>query len=329
MARANATASFSVGGRLFDHGQVHAYVEWARCNGLLPAECAQSFRVFDDCGCWADAPSAGEGVALLQPYGVFGNDDDAGATSQWTDPVTDAARWVEAASADSLEFLGFQPTLIDYGGPTTSRGSIALIRGGAVAGQTNRAARTIRIVGTLYATTPRGLAYGRRWLMDDLSQACGSTPVAGGCTGTTARMRTECPLPGQPRGTGIVDLVDMWLMAGPKPQAVTRGRNPCFDTMEDVELILASGRPHLYALRQSSTPDVDATNWITDITQFLPCALGVTVDDPCIDGLALTTTIREAAPYAPGISTGDTRTDAPSAPGLPGGGRGPAPQAEG
>jgi hypothetical protein len=225
-----ATPAFSVGCQPFDAGQVVAYVRWACAAGLIPRTCSSVLRL-DDCSCWADGPTPGDL-------------DSPNSGVPWSDPVTDDACWIDDTVPASYEFLGFQPTEVDLGDIGPTRTMIDLASGGGVATSGTVGWRSVRVSGTLWATSCEGLAYGLRWLRRALTDAC----LTGddGCTGVEMCVRTCCPPAGGNPDANLATLRQVSVLAGPTPLPTGDVATACDDILMDVEFVLAAGSPHLW-----------------------------------------------------------------------------------
>lgn len=113
-------------------------------------------------------------------------------------PDTDPAPWYESGRPDSADFLGVYalPEL-----PSVLRRSqVALVGGGSIIGPMLPLGRTIPFSGTMYASTPRGMAYGERWLTEVLAGSmCRSD-----CAADTLELLPTCPVedPDPEEGSG-------------------------------------------------------------------------------------------------------------------------------
>lgn len=113
-------------------------------------------------------------------WSIFDCDCEAYSDGPYVSPSADPAPWYVAANAASSEFLGMLVNngelSVPYSRSQTARGG-----GGSVLGVPTLLGRTITVNGLLVAKTPRGMAYGKRWLQEALRGGCTTCGTADLC----------------------------------------------------------------------------------------------------------------------------------------------------
>lgn len=219
-----ATPFLQFGNTRFEAEQTHAYVRWACAQGLITNPAI--LKLEDDCGCWADSPIVGE------PFSV--NDGEP-----WVDPDADGACWIDPGEPASYEFLGFAPYIVDYGAFPRTQAMTGLTTGGGRPAQPSIGARSIRVVGTLYAASEAGAAFGQDWLHRVFADDCG-----GDCVGQTLTIRRFCPAPDGGYGEGIVNVFDC-IAADIQTRDWADTLDPYWWMTQEVEITIMAGRPWL------------------------------------------------------------------------------------
>lgn len=249
-----ATQYVQFGNTAFDAHQVFTYVGWA---GKQDAFYGDVSFALDDCSCWADHPIPGE-------------PDTINGGVPWVDPVTDGACWIDPAVPVSYQFLGFSPLIVDYGGFPYAGTMTDLVTHGARPGQSHIGPRSMRIVGTLWATTPEGARYGQDWLHRVLTDDC----EAGNCAGTPVTFRRFCP--------SSIDVMDGLVTGFEATVTNIEFRNwsdtdPTWWMNQEVEIAVVIGEPWLYScegVTVLSTTYDDAED-LDNLTRYLspdvPC----------------------------------------------------------
>lgn len=256
-----ATLALKWGQTAFDAFQTHTYVRWACANHISSYI---GLDVDGDVGCWADRPVAAE------PFSV--NDG-----TPWVDPITDQACWIDSGEPASYEFLGFAPYLLDFGQFPRTQTMIPLVASGGRPGQVVIAPRSVRLVGSLYAATEAGAAFGSDWLHRVFGDDC----AAGAGAGETLTFRRYCPAPGRPFDEGLVNLFDcVPLSIEVRPWAEN---DRLWWQAQDMEVVLQAGQPWMFGCGAQTVVGVDnliGAETFSNIERFVSpdAACGALVD---------------------------------------------------
>lgn len=124
----------------------------------------------------------------------------------FTDPATDDAPWYQAADPRSAEFLGAIAVTMDLP-PATERTQAPRTRFGGTPSPQRLLPRIMQVTAQLFAATPGGLEWGKRWLYDVLAGACDG--------GADATFLPYCPADDQDPDTVYRVLADTVLVDGP------------------------------------------------------------------------------------------------------------------
>lgn len=154
-------------------------------------------------------------------------------------PAVDDAPWFTSFVPASEEFLGFMATDITVNSPFARSVSSRNGLGGYI-GPLGIKERSIQVEGLMFATTPRGMSYGERWLYDVLQGSCGN-PTGGELT----------VLPHAPPEAADEDemdatfrtMLEVGIIDGPEFTSVIDQN--C--SMQKASFTLVAGQPFLYA----------------------------------------------------------------------------------
>lgn len=166
---------------------------------------------------------------------------EVGGVGPFVSPSADPAPWYDATIAESANFYGFMPTIIDFQTLSVTRSQSQRFGGigGGVIGVEQVAVRGMHVDGYLLASTCQALEYGRHWLYSKIGSDCA------GCNLRTVRVRESCPpADGSADTRGERILYDAALTAG-----ITRTDNPgspCCD-YDGIHFEFASESPYLYS----------------------------------------------------------------------------------
>lgn len=89
----------------------------------------------------------------------------------FVDPATDDAPWYQSTSPSSAEFLGATALSIEVLAPT-DRSQQARTRYGGTPSPQRLLPRVMQVTARLFASSPAGMEWGRRWFNDVLAGAC-------------------------------------------------------------------------------------------------------------------------------------------------------------
>jgi hypothetical protein len=179
---------------------------------------------------------AGSSWITQEPCGCGVLDAEGGG--QFLNPMLDQAPWIDSDRPESFEFLGVIPDIKDgldgvVSRDVTQRGGG--LGGGAVSAEIIKP-RGFEVTATLVASSERGLAYGKRWLVSRLAPERRDQALQ------TARLRLWCPpsVPEDPTPTaGEYLAYDVALTEGPDQEDQ-------FGFSERVTFVLTAANGHLY-----------------------------------------------------------------------------------
>ncbi len=92
-------------------------------------------------------------------------------TETYEDPATDDAPWYQASSPCSVEFLGATALSIEVL-PATDRSQQPRTRFGGTPSPQRLLPRIMQVTARLFASSPAGIEWGKRWFYDVLAGAC-------------------------------------------------------------------------------------------------------------------------------------------------------------
>jgi len=168
--------------------------------------------------------------------------------SNFVSPAADHAPWYDSTIPASGEFFGVGLETVDLG-PTQLRAVTARSSGGGSMGRLRAKPRTMQFAGHMYASTPRGMAYGERWLNMVLA---GSMCEAEG--GDTAEVLPACGDGATGAASGFRTLYEVGLVDGPVFTPILGHGGPGH-RMQQVAWQLVAANPYLHR-QYGSAPTV-------------------------------------------------------------------------
>ena len=150
------TPFFNFAGLRCDSLQASAYWHWALDQGMIDECCRRTVSIRSS-NCWAD-------------------------WTEFNDPVTDNAPWLDEQYPESSEFLGV--LVVDVEGlddPIRKRASYASTDGGSTLGPVTSAGRGVRARVVLLGATREGLAWGKAWFGRMMMGRSGALTVRAAC----------------------------------------------------------------------------------------------------------------------------------------------------
>ena len=124
----------------------------------------------------------------------------------FTDPETDDAPWFQASSPTSAEFLGATALVMELP-PATARSQQPRVRFGGTPSPQRLLPRIMQVTARLFAATPAGMEWGKRWFNDVLAGTCDG--------GADAVFLPYCPTSEQDPDTVYRVLAETILVDGP------------------------------------------------------------------------------------------------------------------
>lgn len=262
---------------LVNHARTAKYLRWAASQGAW-ADMRCCPEMLSECWCPAD-----------------------GDLSDFSDPITDGACWIDELVPESPEFLGLYVRSIDgVNDSAYARAATGNVGDGVTLGRSATGGKTFTVHGIILATSCAGADYGMEYVSRVLEQGgCGAGTCLGGCgdlgaCGTTCMtLRVNCPDPDLDVDNGLRQWVNAGLSDGLK-EATDDASEACRCCWREVVFTITAETRRAFAVDPVVCIDKDADlentatrcfNWLGCEDLFPPddCTTDPVCDNPVCD----------------------------------------------